>query len=81
MFTGNDNYGRPKSDYLTRIKQMSDETLGRECYDMIFHAARCANNHRADWHWMVDACWSECKERGSLGTYKKAFSQCVADHT
>jgi hypothetical protein len=78
-YAGNDNYGRPKSAYLAKIAGMSDEQLQSEAYQMMYHAARCHNNPRADWHWMVDACYDECAKRpGEI--YKKAFIECYRDH-
>lgn len=78
-YTGNDNYGRPKSQYLEKLAAMNDEQLGDECYSMIYQSARCANNHKADWHWMVDACFDESEKRGGT-IYKCAYKQCFADH-
>ena len=78
-YTGNDNYGRPKSEYLAKIAAMDNENLSSETYQMIYHSARCYNNHRADWHWMVDACYDECKGReGDI--YQKAWDECYRDH-
>lgn len=80
--TGNDNYGRPREEYLTKISGMNDKELKDECYSMIFHSARCANNLRADWHWMVDACYDEAKRRDFLAEiYTAAYEKCVKDHT
>ncbi len=64
-YNGLDNYGRPKSDYLNKIGGMSYDELLVEIQSMIYHSARCANNQRADWHWMVDACYDESVRRGS----------------
>ena len=80
-YEGVDNYGRPKSDYLKNLAAMTDEELGRECYQMIYHSARCNNNPRADWHWMVDACYDESKRRDDSGEiYSEAYSECYADN-
>lgn len=80
-YTGHDNYGRPKADYLTKIAAMDDEQLGRECYQMIYHSARCNNNPRADWHWMADACYDEAKKRDDAASiYDGAYKRCYADH-
>lgn len=80
-YAGKDNYGRPKTDYLAKIAAMDDEKLGRECYDMIYQAARCASNPRADWHWMVDACYDESDKRTKgAPIYDRAFNRCYADH-
>jgi len=78
-YEGNDNYGRPKSEYLAKIAAMDDEKLEHETYMMIYHSARCSNNPRADWHWMVDACYDECGKRpGEI--YTRAYNECFADH-
>lgn len=78
-YEGNDNYGRPKIDYVNNLSAMNDSDLEMETYNMIYHSARCANNPRADWHWMVDACYDQCKEReGDI--YKKAYDECYRDH-
>jgi hypothetical protein len=78
-YEGTDNYGRPKSDYLAKLTAMNDEALRSECHQMIYHAARCANNPRADWHWMVDACYDESAKRGGA-IYSEAFDSCYAEH-
>ena len=62
QYKGIDNYGRPKCDYLTKIAALDDKAFYDECYSMIYQAARCSNNLRADWHWMVDACYDEAKK-------------------
>jgi len=80
-YEGNDNYGRPKADYLAKLDAMDDEQLGRECYSMIYQSARCNNNPRADWHWMVDACYDEAAKRDEKGSiYCKAYDDCYKDH-
>lgn len=80
-FTGVDNYGRPKSEYVSKLSAMDDEQLSRECYEMIYHAARCANNPRADWHWMADACYDESARRSpDARIYDRAWKTCYRDH-
>ena len=78
-FKGNDNYGRPKSEYIAKLSAMTDEELKSECYSMIYQSARCAGNPRADWHWMVDACYAESKRRGG-DIYGSAYDECFKDH-
>lgn len=77
---GKDNYGRPKADYLNKIAAMDDEALYRESYSMIYQSARSQNNPRADWHWMVDACYDESQRRDDKEIYSRAFDQCYAEH-
>lgn len=80
-YAGNDNYGRPKADYLAKIASMDDEALRSECYSIIYQSARCANNHRADWHWMVDACYDEAEKRDPKAEiYDAAYKECYRDH-
>jgi len=79
-YTGNDNYGRPKVDYLAKIAAMTNEQLQDETEGMIYQSARCANNNRADWHWMVDACYDECERREDKNIYKRAYDSIVAEY-
>lgn len=81
-YEGNDNYESPKSRYITKLSLMDDEKLGSECYSMIYQSARCANNSRADWHWMVVACYDEALKRDPKASIcDKAFKECYGDHT
>ena len=75
-----DNYGRPKSEYILRLGEMTDPELKSECYSMIYQSARCNNNPRADWHWMVDACHAEATGRKAGHLYSEAYSECYRDH-
>lgn len=80
-YTGKDNYGRPKADYLAKIAEMDDKALYNECYSMIYQSALCNNNPRADWHWMVDACYDEANKRDDgASIYVKAYERCYADY-
>jgi hypothetical protein len=77
-YTGNDNYGKPKADYLVRIASMDDETLGKEAERKIWLSAFANNNPRSDFHWMVDAIYDECQRRGKPEIYSKAFDEAEA---
>ena len=80
-YHGLDNYGRLKTNYLTKILAMDDKELEGECYSMIYQSARCNNNPRADWHWMVDACYDAAKLRDyEAKIYSRAYKQCYRDH-
>lgn len=75
-YQGVDNYGRPKSEYLSKLSAMTDAELSSECYSTIYQAARCSNNRKADWHWMADACGDESDKRkgdGKAGIYEEAW--------
>ena len=80
-YSGNDNFGRPKSRHLETLSEMHDEELSRACYQMIYQSARCNNNPLADWHWMVDACYDEANRRDDEASiYVDAYENCYADH-
>ena len=77
----NDNYDKHRSEYITKIAAMDDSTLYNECYSIIYNSARCSNNPKADWHWMVDSCYSESKKRDACGSiYANAYNRCYADY-
>ena len=50
--------------YETKIAAMTDRQFVDECGRMIFMSAYAANNLRACWHWMVDACYADAVRRG-----------------
>lgn len=70
VYLGNDNYGRPKSEYLAKVSAMDDEKLLQECKDRIWLSAYANNNPRSDYHWQVDACYDECVRRNKEGIYE-----------
>jgi hypothetical protein len=73
-YDGNDNYGKPKLDYVERIKAMSIDQLRRETKDKIWLSAFAGNNPRSDYHWHVDACYDELKDRtGSDKEYANCY--------
>lgn len=79
-YSGNDNYGRPKADYLAKIAAMTDAELQNETEGKIYMSAFCSNNPRADWHWMVDACYDECKKREDKDIYKRAYRAITSEY-
>ena len=69
-----------QNEYTEKISKMNDEELDKETYNMIYYFSTCNNQSRADWHWMCDACYKECKKReGDI--YNKAYKECVADYS
>lgn len=72
-YTGNDNHGKPKSDYLSRLQTMDAAALQKECEDRIWLSAYAANNPRSDYHWQCDACYDECVRRNQPNIYKTAY--------
>lgn len=72
-WSGNDNYGKPKSAYVARIATMTDGELYEETKRAIWLSAYAANNPRSDFHWHVDACYYECLAREKPKIYERAF--------
>lgn len=76
-YKGNDNYGNPKSDYLTKLTNMTDKELRDACEQMIWLSAYANNNPRSDYHWQCDACYDECSRQGKKYIYEQAH-KCVS---
>ena len=72
-YTGLDNYKNPKSKYLEKIINMSDDELLNECKGKIWLSAFASNNPKSDYHWHCDACYDECERRNKLNIYKEAY--------
>jgi hypothetical protein len=62
-YKGNDNYGKPKSDYLVILEDLTLKQLEETTEQMIWLSAYANNNSRSDYHWQVDACYDECEKR------------------
>ena len=69
---GKDNYGKPKSDYLTKLAEMDDASLFEEMKSKIWLSAYAANNPRSDYHWQCDACYDEGQRRKKPELYERA---------
>ncbi|RNB59483.1 hypothetical protein EDM57_04900 [Brevibacillus gelatini] len=76
-YEGNDNYGKPKSEYLSKIAGMSREELLEETEQKIWLSAFAANNPRSDYHWQCDACYDEWVKRNDVGGYEKAWKRAA----
>lgn len=75
-YEGYDNYGRPKSEYVEKVKNMDYEILLKETEDKIWLSAYAANNPRSDYHWHVDVCYDELLKRdGNDSGYRKAWKR------
>jgi hypothetical protein len=70
---GMDNFGKPKSVYVEKIINMTDEELLKETKDKIWLSAYAANNPRSDYHWQVDVCYDEWNKRGKVDQYTVAY--------
>lgn len=62
-YSGLDNHGRPKADYLHCLTLMSIETLEDETRNKIWLSAYAGNNPRSDYHWHINACYDEIVRR------------------
>ena len=72
-YSGVDNNGNAKGDYLIKLAEMSDHELFLKCKDMIWFSAYASNNPRSDYHWQCDACYDECEHRGKSEIYDEAY--------
>lgn len=71
----NDNYGRPKWDYVRKLQNFSDDELFAETKQMIWLSAYANNNPRSDYHFQCDLCYNECVRRGNEAMYSRAHKQ------
>lgn len=76
-FSGKDNYGKPKQEYVDRIAAMSDGDLEKETEHKIWLSGYANNNPRSDYHWHVDVCYVECEKRDSK-MYDRAYKHVLA---
>lgn len=79
-YTGKDNNGKPKSEYLDKLMAMADDDLFKETKDKIWLSAYANNNPRSDYHWQCDATYDEWQRRGSLHRYSEAHTQVVKEN-
>lgn len=77
-YTGNDNYGKPKSRYIDALAEATDEALEEETKANIWLSAYASNNPRSDYHWHCDACYDECVKRGKPEIYQRAYKRASA---
>jgi hypothetical protein len=74
-----DNYGKPTSLYIEKLKEMDKDQLLKETEGMIFLSAFAGNNPKSDYHWQCDACYDECVSRDGLGLiYNQAYKNTTA---
>lgn len=75
QFPGNDNYGKPRAEYVAKINQMTDDALLDETENVIWLSAYASNNSRSDYHWQVSACYAEWDHRGKPNQYTVAYNR------
>lgn len=73
QYSGKDNYGKPKSEYIERIAAMDHDALFEETKQKIWLSAYAGNNPRSDYHWHVDVVYDEWTHRGDTDQYSKAY--------
>lgn len=79
VYEGNDNYGKPKQDYVDHIASMDMDKLKKETKDKIWLSAFANNNPRSDYHWHVDVCYDELMKRtGDDKVYTECFEKVKA---
>ena len=75
-YSGNDNYGKPKQNYIDSLTKMTDEELHDETRQKIWLSAYANNNPRSDYHWQCDACYDEwTSNRKNESGYEKAYNE------
>lgn len=70
-----DNYGKPKQLYFDKLTAMTDDELHTETRQKIWLSAYASNNPGSDYHWQVDALYSEWNRRGKPEGYDKAYQE------
>ncbi len=70
-YQGNDNYKKPRLDYVRKVFAMTKDELFKATENMIWMSAYAANNRRSDYHWQCTACYDACKQ--FPGLYDKAY--------
>jgi len=72
-YLGNNNSGKPKSEYLEKLSLMTEAELTTQCESKIWLSAYANNNPRSDFHWQVDVCYDECERREKVQIYEQAY--------
>lgn len=72
---GNDNYGRPRWEYLVKIASMDDQAIETEAEKVVWLSAFANNNPMSDFHWQADAIYDECADRQKPEIYKRGFQR------
>lgn len=77
-YLGHDNSGKPRIDYVNRLRAMKDYELEKEAERKIWLSAYANNNLNSDYHWHATACYDVARERGKPELYAKAFEAAKA---
>lgn len=74
---GVDSSGKPKTEYLTKLVQMSNTDLQEECENKIWLSDYTSNNPDFDFHWHCDACHLECIRRNKEYIFSNAHKNAL----
>lgn len=74
-YEGNDNFGKPKKEYVNMLMALIDDDLRSTTEDMIWLSAYASNNPRSDYHWQCDACYDEWVRRDKVEEYNKCWKK------
>ncbi len=77
-YSGKDNYGKPRQNFLDALEDLSDEDLSEKTEELIWLSAFANNNPRSDYHWQADACYDEWQRREKPEQYQKVFDEVKA---
>lgn len=78
-YAGTDNDGRPKREFLERLKAMGGGELRAKASELIWLSAYASNNPRSDFHWQCDAVYDECSRRGKTEIYAEEHRKLVEE--
>jgi len=78
LTAGNDNYDKPRTEYLARLQAMTDAELRDETEHMIWLSAYAANNPRSDYHWQCDLTYKIWMGRNKIDEYSRAHKAVMA---
>ncbi|MET3924550.1 hypothetical protein [Devosia sp. 2618] len=72
-----------RSDYATKLVNLTDEAFVAECSDMCWLSAFAGNNPTSKYHCQVDLCYDEAKRREKPWLYQRGWNQSyrLAGHT
>jgi hypothetical protein len=80
ILSGNGNTG-PRQRFADKLANAIDRDLAKLCNRYIWLAAFASNNINSDYHWMVDACYYECKRRRKPKIYQREYDALVREHS
>ena len=74
MIPEKDNYGKPTSEFVSRLQEMVDEEFVTATASCCWLSAYANNNPRSDYHWQADACYDEARRREKPWLYQRGWN-------